>query len=263
MFTVSATDSQGDFAVLKNIYGSHEHKFQFPRNFNRSEFESVEDIKKVIRDQAVAGGTPELDKLFDYLFTPLKSDFRNLTIRCKLCKTQLRFYVNEGKLLLISFENKHVHHNEKWRKLEEKYIMTALGRDVSQLEEAPTRPITTAVPMEENDDFQDEINYPPIPQTAFSPLTFKRIGQDEIVIDDGPVSNKAKLTPKPQPQQTTVQAPQPPQVQVPNPIATRQQAPPPPPPSNSTTKKPSKVELPNTIINNLHALGMVTSVRYA
>ena len=213
MYTTTLSDKSGDFALLKNIYGSHENRFVFPRSFDRSEFDSVESIKNIIRDQANSDGVPELEKMFDYLFTPLKSDFKNLTVRCKLCKTQIKFYVNEGKLLLISMENKHSHHNEKWKKIEEKYIVGYLskvdGVPESAVVQAPIQPTITPRPPEDNSSIMIEekpetepvaelVMAPPVTQTQNAPITFRRIGQDQVIIEDGPISappSKAKPLP--------------------------------------------------------------------
>ena len=59
MYITSATDKSGDFAILKNIYGSQENKFVFPRIIDRSVFESVDSIKSMIREHAQAEGVRE------------------------------------------------------------------------------------------------------------------------------------------------------------------------------------------------------------
>lgn len=123
----STAFSASDFSIINNIYGGFEHRFVFPRLPIKTQFDSAEEIKNQLREQAIEGGAPDLEKLYDFLFTPLKSDIKNLTVRCKICKSQIRFYSEGNKLLLISVDNKHNHKSERFKEIEAKYINTFLS----------------------------------------------------------------------------------------------------------------------------------------
>lgn len=112
--------------------------------------------------------------------------------------------MNKGKLLLISMKNKHIHHSEKWRKIEEKYIVNTLskigGVPESAFVQAPIQP--TIIRPEDNSSMTVEekrelVKARPVRQTEIAPLTLRRIGQDQV-IEDGSIS-EASSKPNPLP----------------------------------------------------------------
>lgn len=97
-----------EFAIIPAA-GGVEHRFLFPKVMVKTEFETEDEVRAYLKSEANEGGAPELDRLYEYVSYPAKCDIKNLTLRCRVCKTQIKFYSNGIKLMMISADCKHIH----------------------------------------------------------------------------------------------------------------------------------------------------------